>query len=144
MKSDLRSFWQGKKVFLTGHTGFKGSWLALWLQHLGAEVWGYARAPEGGQNLFTQARVAQQMHSVIADICDTERLMATLKDCQPDIVMHLAAQSLVRHSYEHPIETYQTNVMGTVHVLEAIRQIPTVRAVVNITSDKCYANREMI
>ncbi len=144
MKSDLRSFWQGKKVFLTGHTGFKGSWLALWLQHLGAEVWGYARAPEGGQNLFTQARVAQQMHSVIADICDTERLMATLKDCQPDIVIHLAAQSLVRHSYEHPIETYQTNVMGTVHVLEAIRQIPTVRAVVNITSDKCYANREMI
>lgn len=144
MKNDLRAFWRGKKVFLTGHTGFKGSYLALWLQHWGAEVWGYARAPEGEQHLFTQARVDQHMESVIGDICDPEHLLATLKACQPEIVIHMAAQSLVRYSYQYPIETYQTNVMGTVHVLEAIRHIPTVRAVVNITSDKCYANREMI
>lgn len=144
MKHDLQAFWQGKTVFLTGHTGFKGSWLALWLQHLGAEVWGYALAPEGAQNLFTQAGVAQGMHSIFGDICDAERLTTVLQDCQPEIVIHMAAQSLVRHSYQYPVETYQTNVMGTVHVLDAVKQIPTVRAVVNITSDKCYANREMI
>jgi CDP-glucose 4,6-dehydratase len=144
MKNELQAFWQGKKVFLTGHTGFKGSWLALWLQHLGAEVWGYARPPEGAQNLFTQADVAKNMHSIIGDICDAALLTSTLRDCQPEIVIHMAAQSLVRYSYQHPIETYQTNVMGTVQVLEAIRHTPSVRAVVNITSDKCYANREMI
>lgn len=144
MKNDFQNFWQGKKVFLTGHTGFKGSWLALWLQHLGADVWGYALAPEGEENLYTQAHVAQGMHTVFGDICDAPHLLATMQDCQPDIVIHMAAQSLVRYSYQHPIETYQTNVMGTVHVFEAVRQTPSVRAVLNITSDKCYANREMI
>ena len=144
MKNDLQAFWQGKKVFLTGHTGFKGSWLALWLQHLGAEVWGYARPPEGEQNLYTQARVAKGMQSTLADICDAPRLLSTMQDCQPEIVIHMAAQSLVRYSYQHPVETYQTNVMGTVHLFEAVRQTPSVRAVLNITSDKCYANREMI
>lgn len=144
MKNDMQTFWQGKKVFLTGHTGFKGSWLALWLQHLGAEVWGYALAPEGEKNLFTQAQVANHMHSVVGDIGDVEFLNATMQRCQPEIVIHMAAQSLVRYSYDHPVETYQTNVMGTIHVLEAVRNTSSVRAVVNITSDKCYANREMI
>lgn len=144
MKNDMQTFWRGKKVFLTGHTGFKGSWLSLWLQHLGAEVWGYALPPEGELNLFTQARVADGMHHILADVSDAKRLLTEMQACQPDIVIHMAAQALVRYSYQHPIETYQTNVMGTVHVLEAARHVSSIRAVVNVTSDKCYANREMI
>jgi CDP-glucose 4,6-dehydratase len=136
------AFWQGKRVFLTGHTGFKGGWLSLWLQRLGAQVQGYALAPEGAHNLFTEARVAEGMASTFGDIRDLAGLQAALGAFRPDIVIHMAAQPLVRLSYAQPVETYATNVMGTVHLLEAVRQTAGVRAVVNVTTDKCYENRE--
>jgi CDP-glucose 4,6-dehydratase len=137
-------FWQGKKVFLTGHTGFKGSWLSLWLQLLGAEVVGYSLSPETQPNLFERARVSEGMTSVVGDILDLERLTRAMSESQPEIVIHMAAQSLVRKSYQIPVATYNTNVMGTVHVLEAVRQVASVRSVVNVTSDKCYENREWV
>lgn len=139
-----RSFWQGRKVFLTGHTGFKGSWLSLWLDALGANVTGYALAPPTQPNLFEQAEVADTLRSICADIRDFSRLKAALAECQPDVVIHMAAQSVVRRGYENPIETYSANVMGTVHLLEALRQLRQPCAVVNITSDKCYADRECV
>ena len=138
-------FWRGKRVFLTGHTGFKGSWLALWLQSLGAEVHGYALEPPTEPNLFTVARVGDGMvSSVIADIRDGAMLAASLQAAKPEIILHLAAQALVRYSYAQPVETYAVNVMGTVNLLDAVRTTPGVRAVVNITSDKCYENREWV
>jgi CDP-glucose 4,6-dehydratase len=136
------AFWQGKRVFLTGHTGFKGGWLSLWLQHLGAHVQGYALAPDGRHNLFTEARVAEGMSSAFGDIRDLAALQAAMAAFQPEIVIHMAAQPLVRLSYAQPVETYATNVMGTVHLLEAVRHTSGVRAVVNVTTDKCYENRE--
>lgn len=136
------AFWSGRKVFITGHTGFKGSWLALWLQRLGARVTGYALAPPTDPSLFEQARVATGMTSIVGDIRELDRLRAALVAAEPDVVLHLAAQSLVRLSYDEPVETYATNVLGTVHVLEAIRTVPTVRALVNVTTDKCYENFE--
>jgi CDP-glucose 4,6-dehydratase len=135
-------FWRGKRVFLTGHTGFKGGWLSLWLQSLGAELLGFALAPPTRPNLFEIARVADGMSSVIGDIRSLETLSRAMRSFRPEIVIHMAAQSLVRQSYIEPVQTYATNVMGTVHVLEAIRQAGTVRCVVNVTSDKCYENRE--
>jgi len=135
-------FWPGKRVFLTGHTGFKGSWLSLWLQQLGADVTGYALSPPTNPSLFEVARVGEGMRSIIADIRDAEALAKAMRDAQPDIVIHMAAQPLVRYSYRAPVETYATNVMGTVHLLEAVRQTDTVRAVVIVTSDKCYENKE--
>ena len=138
------SFWQGKKVFLTGHTGFKGGWLSLWLQQLGAEVTGYALQPPTKPSLFGVANVAQGMKSVIGDIRDGQALANAMRDAAPSIVIHMAAQPLVRYSYLDPVETYSTNVMGTVHLLEAVRQSPSVRAVVNVTSDKCYDNKEWV
>ncbi|MDX8386444.1 MAG: CDP-glucose 4,6-dehydratase [Gallionella sp.] len=138
------SFWRGKKVFLTGHTGFKGSWLSLWLQQLGAEVTGYALSPPTDPSLFEVASVAEGMNSVIGDIRDGAVLMKAMQKAAPDIVIHMAAQPLVRHSYVDPVETYSTNVMGTVHLLEAVRQTKSVRAVVNVTSDKCYENKEWV
>ena len=141
MKAD---FWRGKKVFLTGHTGFKGSWLSLWLQQMGAQVTGYALQAPTDPSLFEVANVAQGMTSIIGDIRDGEALSKAMRDAMPDIVIHMAAQPLVRYSYVNPVETYSTNVMGTVHVLEAVRQTSSVRAVVNVTSDKCYDNKEWV
>ena len=140
-----RQFWRGKRVFLTGHTGFKGGWLALWLADMGAEVHGYALTPPAEPNLFTIANIqARLARSTIADIRDAAALAQAMQVAQPDIVLHLAAQPLVRYSYVAPVETYTVNVMGTVNLLEAVRQIPSVKAVVNVTTDKCYENREWV
>lgn len=135
-------FWRGRRVFLTGHTGFKGSWMTLWLRQLGAHVTGFALAPPTTPSLFELAKVEEGIHSVIGDVRDAAALLQALQIAQPDIVIHMAAQPLVRYSYHHPVETYATNVMGLVHLYEAIRQTPCVRAVVNVTSDKCYDNKE--
>ncbi|TDV34721.1 CDP-glucose 4,6-dehydratase [Paraburkholderia caballeronis] len=137
------AFWQGKRVFLTGHTGFKGGWISLWLASMGAKVAGYALAPATQPNLFEVANVAAVLEeSHFADILDRERLTAAMVAFRPDVVIHMAAQALVRHSYDDPVETYATNVMGTVHVLDAIRQCRGVRAALMVTSDKCYQNNE--
>ncbi|PZD72994.1 CDP-glucose 4,6-dehydratase [Acaryochloris thomasi RCC1774] len=137
-------FWNGKRVLVTGHTGFKGSWLSLWLQKSGADVTGYALAPPSNPNLFETARIADGMTSILGDVRDLSHLQETIAQHQPEIVIHMAAQPLVRYSYQHPVETYATNVMGTVHVLEAVRQAEGIRVVVNVTSDKCYENREWV
>jgi len=139
-----RSFWKDRRVFLTGHTGFKGSWLSLWLDALGAKVTGYALDPPTQPNLFEQAGVADAVRSIRADIRDFPRLRSAIAECRPDVVIHMAAQSVVRRGYEDPIENYSSNVMGTVHVLEAVRQLKQPCAVVNVTSDKCYENREWV
>ena len=137
-------FWAGKNVLVTGHTGFKGSWLSLWLQSMGAKVTGYALSPPTNPSLFAVAKIADGMSSIEGDIRDIAALSKAFEKAQPEIVIHMAAQSLVRYSYANPIETYATNVMGTVHVLEAARQVGSVRAIVNVTSDKCYENREWV
>jgi CDP-glucose 4,6-dehydratase len=137
-------FWHGKRVLLTGHTGFKGSWLSLWLQSMGAQVTGYALAPPTNPSLFDMADVGKGMTSVIGDIRDLVKLQSVFGEHQPEIVIHMAAQPLVRYSYQNPVETYATNVMGTVHLLEAVRNTPGVKAVVNITTDKCYENKEWV
>ncbi len=144
MEKMVTDFWKGKKVLVTGHTGFKGSWLCLWLQSLGAEVTGYALAPPSNPSLFEEAKVAQGMVSLHGDIRDPEQMNRAMTRFQPEVVIHMAAQSLVRHSYQNPVETYATNVMGTVNVLEAVRQTASVRAAVIVTSDKCYENREWV
>jgi len=138
------SFWSGKKVFLTGHTGFKGSWLSLWLQSMGAEVHGFALEPPTSPALFDEANVTDGMVSTIGDICDFEAVLNAIEVCRPDVVIHMAAQPLVRYSYQAPVETYATNVMGTVHVLEAARKIGTAKAIINVTTDKCYENKEWV
>lgn len=135
-------FWRGKRVLLTGHTGFKGSWLALWLQRMGADVSGFALAAPTTPSLFDEARVAAGMTSVIGDIRDLAAVNAAMASACPEIVIHLAAQPLVRPSYAEPVETFATNVMGTVHLLDAARRVDSVRAIVNVTTDKCYENRE--
>ena len=137
-------FWLGKKVFLTGHTGFKGGWLALWLQSMGAQVTGYALAPPTTPNLFSVARVGDGMTSHETDIRSLDNLQRAMTEAAPAIVFHLAAQPLVRYSYQDPIETYSTNVMGTANVLQAARGLTSLKAVVVVTSDKCYENREWI
>ncbi len=134
--------WQGRRVLLTGHTGFKGAWLSLWLRQLGAEVTGLSLAPHTEPNLFTAARVGDEMHSVLGDIRDPATVESVFEEARPEIVFHMAAQALVRSSYSDPVGTYATNVMGTVHVLDAVRRSPSTRAVVVVTSDKCYENRE--
>jgi CDP-glucose 4,6-dehydratase len=137
-------FWRSKRVLLTGNTGFKGSWLSLWLQSMGAELRGIALEPPTHPSMFVAARVADGMDHQVADIRDYAKLRTLVAEFKPEIVMHLAAQPLVRLSYQQPIETYATNVMGTVHVLEAARQAGTVRAIINVTTDKCYENREWV
>ena len=136
-------FWHGRRVFLTGHTGFKGSWLALWLNQLGAKVHGLALAPNTVPNLFQAAELEGCLAgSTIADVRDLKAICAAMGQAAPEVVFHLAAQPLVRASYADPVGTYSTNVMGTVHLLEAVRQTPSVRAVVVVTTDKCYQNQE--
>jgi len=137
-------FWQRKKVLITGHTGFKGGWLSLWLQTLGAEVIGYSLSAPTQPCLFDLARVGDRMTSVIGDIRDLPHLMQVMKTYRPEIVIHMAAQALVRESYKSPVETYAVNVMGSVNVLEAVRQVESVKALVNVTSDKCYDNQEWV
>lgn len=136
------SFWNKKRVLLTGHTGFKGSWMSIWLKQMGAELTGYSLNPPTSPSLFEDAEVASGMNSVIGDVRDLDSLLATFRSCQPEIVIHMAAQPLVRESYKLPVETYAINVMGTVNVLEAVRQTSGVKAVVIVTTDKCYENRE--
>ena len=139
-----RPFWKGRRVFLTGHTGFKGSWLSLWLDALGADVTGYALDPPTQPNMFEQAHVAATVRTVRADIRDFARLQSAVAECRPEVILHMAAQSVVRRGYEDPIETYSSNVMGTVNLLEAVRRLKRECVVVNVTSDKCYANREWL
>ena len=139
------AFWRGRRVFLTGHTGFKGGWLSLWLAELGAEVHGYALAPPTEPNLFTTAGVEKRLAaSTLADIRDAAKLEQAMQAARPEVVLHLAAQPLVRQSYAEPVETFAVNVMGTVNLLEAVRRTPGVKAVVNVTTDKCYENREWV
>jgi CDP-glucose 4,6-dehydratase len=141
---EATNFWRNKKVLITGHTGFKGSWLSLWLQQLGAELSGIALVPYTVPNLFQLAKVADNMKSHIADIRDFDAVNKIIDQFQPEIIIHMAAQPLVRYSYDHPIETYATNVMGTVHVLEAAKSCTSVQAIVNVTTDKCYENKEWV
>lgn len=136
------SFWKGKKVYLTGHTGFKGSWLSLWLQMMGVNLKGYSLAPNTTPNLFMKAGVSKNMESEIGDIRDLSRISKSIQDFNPDILIHMAAQPLVRLSYKEPVETFSTNVMGTVNVLEAARKCPNLKSIVSVTTDKCYENKE--
>ena len=140
--SELFDFYKGKKVFLTGHTGFKGSWLSRILILAGAEVTGYSLEPPTDPSLFAKLGLEKEMHSVTGDVRDLEHLMREIQAAQPEIVLHLAAQPIVRESYQAPVYTYETNVMGTVNILESIRQTPSVRSFVNVTTDKVYLNRE--
>ena len=136
------SFWNGRRVLITGHTGFKGSWLALWLHRLGAAVSGYALTPHTTPNLYDDAGVAELVASTTGDVTDRTAVATVMREAEPEIIFHLAAQSLVRESYARPIETMSINVLGTAMVLDAARQSPGVRAIVVVTSDKCYENRE--
>ncbi len=135
-------FWAGKKVFVTGHTGFKGGWMSLWLHSMGAEVKGYALAPSTEPSFYEAARLDELIESEIGDVRDAQKLAASVQAFRPDVVIHMAAQPLVRYSFAEPLETFETNVMGTANLLEAIRSVGTVRAVVNVTTDKCYENKE--
>jgi CDP-glucose 4,6-dehydratase len=137
-------FWKDRRVLITGHTGFKGSWLSLWLSAKGAQVTGYSLPPATQPNLFEAARIADGIESITGDVRELEHLESVIKEHQPEAIFHMAAQSLVRHSYENPLETYSTNVMGTINVLEAVRRTKTVKALINITSDKCYENNEQL
>jgi CDP-glucose 4,6-dehydratase len=139
------NFWLGKRVFLTGHTGFKGCWLSLWLSSMGAKVCGYSLPPLTTPNLYTILKINDLVKdSVMGDVTDFDSLRGAMVSANPDVVIHMAAQALVRHSYDRPIETYSTNVMGTVHLLEAVKAVSSAKAVVVVTTDKCYENKEWI
>jgi CDP-glucose 4,6-dehydratase len=139
-----QAFWNGKRVLVTGHTGFKGGWVSLWLTHLGANVTGFALPPPTQPSLYEAAKIGRCVETTFGDLRNAEAVNEAVARCRPHIVFHMAAQPLVRRSYRDPVETYATNVMGTVHVLEAIRRFGGTRVIVNITSDKCYENREML
>lgn len=139
-----KDFWQGRRVFVTGHTGFKGSWMCLWLQSMGAVVRGVALNPPTNPSLFEVASVADRMDSFLLDIRDFSRVRASIEEFKPEVIFHMAAQPLVRRSYDEPLETYSTNLMGTLHVLEAARYVDTVKSIVNVTTDKCYENKEWV
>lgn len=140
----VNATWSGRRVLVTGHTGFKGSWLSLWLQAMGAKVTGFALPPPTEPSLFDAARIGELVHHIEGDIRDPEALRSAVDATRPEAIFHLAAQPLVRLSYEQPVETYATNVMGTVHLLEAARHVPGIKAIVCVTSDKCYENREWV
>lgn len=135
-------FWRGKKVFITGHTGFKGSWLCLWLYLLKADITGFALKPPTNPNLFGLCKIDKLTTSITSDVRDYKSLAKAIKAVRPDIIIHMAAQSLVRESYKNPVDTYSINVMGTVNLFEAVRNTDGVKAVINVTTDKCYENRE--
>jgi len=140
-----KNFWHGKKILVTGHTGFKGSWLCSWLNLLGAEVYGVALKPTIQPSMFQLCKVDHFLkRSTISDVRDCEKLMQAVKQAEPDIIIHMAAQSLVHESYKRPVDTYAVNVMGTVHLLEAVRNCKSVKAVINVTTDKCYDNKEWV
>lgn len=140
----LNNFYKNKKILVTGHTGFKGSWLSLWLKELGAHVTGYALKPPTDPSLFDACRLEDKITSTLGDVRNYRSLKDTFEKYQPEMVFHMAAQPLVRYSYREPVKTYETNIMGTVNMLEACRNTPSVRAIVNVTSDKCYENKEEI
>lgn len=137
-----KDFWNNKRVFITGHTGFKGSWLSLWLSELGADVTGYALEPPTEPSMFKVCDIEKKINSVISDIRDYGRLKSEINKCEAEIIIHMAAQPLVRESYNNPVETYEINVMGTVNLLQAVRECKSVKAVLNVTTDKCYENKE--
>jgi len=137
-------FWKGKKIYLTGHTGFKGSWMSLWLHSMGAIVRGYSLSPPTSPSLYQEANIETCIDSSIGNICDRDRLTNNMIEFSPDILIHMAAQPLVRYSYQEPVETYEVNVMGTVNVLEAAKKCKNLKSIVNITTDKCYENREWV
>ena len=139
-----QAFWNGKRVLVTGHTGFKGGWMSLWLARLGANVTGFALPPPTEPSLYEAAKIGRRVDTTIGDLRNAEAVNDAVARCRPDIVFHMAAQALVRRSYRDPVETYATNVMGTVHVLEAVRRFGGTRVVINVTSDKCYENREVL
>lgn len=138
------AFWSNRSVLVTGHTGFKGSWLCLWLERLGARVTGYALEPPTKPSLFETARVAENIVSIRGDVRDVAQLTQAIRDHEPEVIFHLAAQSVVRASYDDPVETYSTNVIGTACLFQAVRTVPGRRAIVNVTTDKCYRNKEWI
>jgi len=138
------NFWYGKKVFITGHTGFKGSWLCLWLSTLGADITGYALQPPTQPNMYELCNIHELMTSIVGDVRDLDFLTKSMLATQPEIVIHLAAQPLVRNAYKNPAETYAINVLGTVHLFEAVRKCSSVKAVINVTTDKCYENKEWL
>lgn len=139
-----KTFWKNKKVLITGHTGFKGSWLSIWLQNMGANVIGYSLPPSTKPNMFEVANVSAGMESIAGDVRDIEQVTAIVLKYQPEIIIHMAAQSLVRYSYSNPVETYATNVMGTVNILDAARHVKCAKVVIVVTSDKCYENKEWL
>lgn len=137
-------FWHGKRVFITGHTGFKGGWLTIWLKMMGAEVCGYSLEPSSKFSLFNEAKIARGIQSIFGDVRDYSFLKENIEQFKPDVIFHLAAQSLVRESYKDPITTYETNIMGTLNILEITRHIKSVKSIIIVTSDKCYENKEWI